>query len=80
MTFFKNDKKDGKKDAGEIAIIKTDVSYIKDGIGELKSMMQAQSREQNEMKLKVQKIEDHVESLEGRLDMIEKSKPKKGGK
>ena len=42
-------KKDGKKDAEEVASIKTDLSYIKDGIGELKQLVQAQSKEQNEL-------------------------------
>lgn len=76
LTFFKNDKKDGKKDAEEIATMKTDLTYIKDGVSELKVMMQAQSKEQNEMKLKVQKIEDRVESIEVRLSSIEKNKTK----
>lgn len=80
LTFFKNDKKDGKKDAEEVASIKTDLSYIKDGIGELKSLVQAQSKEQNEMKLKLQKVEDRVESIETRIQTIESHKNKKGGK
>ncbi len=74
LTFFKNDKKDGKKEAQEIATMRTDLSYIKDGVSELKLMMQAQSKEQNEMKLKVQKIEDRVESIEVRINLIEKKK------
>lgn len=78
LTFFKNDKKDGKNDAKEIAAMQTDLSYIKDGIGELKSMMQIQSKEQNEMKLKVQKIEDRVESIETRMENLEAKKAKKG--
>ena len=78
LTFFRNDKKDGKKDAEEIATVKTDLSYIKDGITELKSMVQAQTKEQNEMKLKVQKIEDRVESIEVRINSIETHKKLKG--
>lgn len=78
LTFFKNDKKDGKNDAKEMAEVKTDLTYIKDGIGELKSLVQAQSKEQNEMKLKVQKIEDRVESIELRIQSIEANKNKKG--
>ena len=74
LTFFKNDKKDSKKEVQEIATMRTDLSYIKDGVGELKLMMQAQSKEQNEMKLKVQKIEDRVESIEARINLIEKKK------
>jgi septal ring factor EnvC (AmiA/AmiB activator) len=74
LTFFKNDKKDGKKEAQEIATMRTDLSYIKDGVSELKLMMQSQSKEQNEMKLKVQKIEDRVESIETRINLIEKKK------
>lgn len=74
LTFFKNDKKDGKKEAQEIATMRTDLSYIKDGVSELKLMMQSQSKEQNEMKLKVQKIEDRVESIEARMNIIENKK------
>lgn len=77
ITFFKNDKKDGKKEAQEIATMRTDLSYIKDGVSELKVMMQAQSKEQNEMKIKVQKIEDRVESIETRMNIIEKKKSEK---
>jgi len=80
LTFFKNDKKDGKSDAKEMAEVKTDLTYIKDGIGELKTLVQAQSKEQNEMKLKVQKIEDRVESIESRINSIETHKKTKGGK
>lgn len=74
LQFFKNDKKAGKDDAKEIAGMQTDLGYIKDGISELKTMIQAQSREQSEMKLKVQKIEDRVESIEGRIETIEKKR------
>ena len=74
LTFFKNDKKDSKKEAQELATMRTDLSYIKDGVSELKLMMQTQSKEQNEMKLKVQKIEDRVESIEARMNMIEHKK------
>ena len=81
LQFFKNDKKDGKKDAQEMAEVKTDLNYIKDGIGELKSLVQAQTKEQNDMKLKVQKIEDKVDSLEDKIEAIEKRRsPRKAGK
>ena len=91
LTFFKNDKKEGKSDAKEIATLQseinslkkekadakdivalsTDLTYIKEGITELKALIQAQSREQGEMKLKVQRIEDRVESIEAQIDTIE---------
>ena len=74
LQFFRNDKKDSKSEVKEIAAMQTDLGYIKDGIGELKSMMQRQSEEQNEMKLKVQKIEDRVESIESRMESLEKRK------
>ena len=74
LQFFKNDKKDGKKEAQELAEMKTDLSYIKEGIKDLKAMATAQSAETTNMKIEIQKIDDKVLGFEKRIDRIEKLK------
>ena len=71
LQFFKNDKKDGKKEAEELAGMKTDLVYIKDGIKDLKEMATLQSAETTKMKLEIQKIDDKVLGFEKRIDRIE---------
>lgn len=74
IQFFKNDKKDGKKETQELAEMKTDLGYIKEGIKDLKAMATAQSAETTNMKIEIQKIDDKVLGFEKRIDRIEKLK------
>lgn len=74
IQFFKNDKKDGTKEAKELAEMKTDLGYIKEGIKDLKAMATAQSAETTNMKIEIQKIDDKVLGFEKRIDRIEKLK------
>ena len=75
LQFFKNDKKDDRTSAREIAQIQTDVKYIKDGIAEIKSLSTLLADDQTKTKIKIQKIEDQANALDARIKKLEESQP-----
>lgn len=92
LTFFKNDKRESKTEAREIALLQgkiseleknkadatnifavsTDLGYIKDGINEMKDMLQEHGREQAEMKVAMIKLEGRVQAIEAQIEQAKK--------
>lgn len=68
ITFVINRNHDSSKHARETASISTDIVYIKDGISELKTLVNAQTKEQTQMKMSIAKLEARVDDIEKRVN------------
>lgn len=60
-------KKEVRQSAGDMASMKTDIVYIKDGVAELKQMVGNQSKEASVMKVTLGKLEERVYNLENKV-------------
>lgn len=78
LTFGRNRKHDTQEAAGSLAMMQSDIGYIKAGNDDIKRQLEAQEKNLNDMRERLSRVEVSAERAHNRLNRLEKHEDNAG--
>ena len=72
LTFGRNRKQDAQDAAGSLAMMQSDIGYIKAGNDDIKRQLEAQEKNMDEVRERLTRVEVSAERAHNRLNRLEK--------